>query len=226
MISFKEMNNKIHIYFMPGLAASSKIFEYLNLPPETFSCHYFEWCIPESNNETLTSYAKKYAAQIRHDEVVLIGVSFGGFLVQEISRLISVKKVIIISSVKGIDEMPRRLRVLKFTRAYKIFPTRRLSRIDDFSKYDFHPQLKKKAELYNKYLGIRNENYLNWAIYNVLHWDNHMDRREVIHIHGTNDEIFPIKYIDNCIPVEGGTHAMIVIKAKKIAEIIENLLLQ
>lgn len=226
MISFKAMNNKIHIYFMPGLAASSKIFEYINLPPESFSCHYFEWCIPESNDETLEVYAKKYAAQIRHDQVVLIGVSFGGFLVQEISRLIRVKQVIIISSVKGVHEMPRRLRLLKFTRAYKIFPTRRLARIDDFTKYDFHPQLKKKAALYNKYLGIRNENYLNWAIHCALHWDNREDQSKVIHIHGTNDEIFPIKYIGNCIPVEGGTHAMIVIKAKMIGEILENLLLQ
>lgn len=211
---------------MPGMAASSKIFEYINLPAESFDCHYFEWCIPESDDETLTSYAKKYAAQIRHDEVVLIGVSFGGFIVQEISRLMPVKQVIIISSIKGANEMPRRLRVLKFIRAHKIFPSGRLSRIDDFSKYDFHSRLKKKAELYNKYLGIRNENYLNWAIYNALHWDNKEDQSKVIHIHGTKDEIFPIKYIHNCIPVEGGTHAMIVTKAKKIAEIIENLLLQ
>jgi len=28
------MENKIHIYFMPGLAASSKIFEYIKLPRE------------------------------------------------------------------------------------------------------------------------------------------------------------------------------------------------
>ena len=97
--------------------------------------------------------------------------------------------------------------------------------MDDFSKYSFHPHLKKKGELYNKYLSIRNEKYLNWAIRNMLYWKNNSRKQNLIHIHGTSDEIFPIKYIKDCIPVEDGTHAMIIVKAKKISAIIENLLL-
>ena len=220
------MDKRIHIYFMPGLAASSKIFEYLNLPDEVFECHYFEWCVPETENESLASYAQKYVEQIRHEEVILIGVSFGGVLVQEMSRLIKVKQVIIISSLKNNGEMPKRLRFLKNSKAYKIFPFSRLAGIDDFSRYNFTPNLKKKAALYDKYLSIRDENYLNWAIYNMLHWESKSGEHHVIHIHGTKDEIFPIKYIDQCIAIEGGTHAMIITKAKKISKIIENLLLQ
>lgn len=220
------MKNKMHIYFMPGLGASSKIFEYINLPHDRFECHYFEWITPDSNTETLESYSQKYAAQIKYEDVVLIGVSFGGILVQEISKLIPAKHVIIISSVKNIDEMPKRLKLLRYTQAYKIFPTKRLSQIENFSKYDFHPTLKKKGELYDKYMSVRDEIYLNWAIHNVLHWNNKDIPAKVIHIHGTKDEIFPIKYISNCISIEGGTHAMIITKAKKIGKIIENLLLQ
>lgn len=220
------MDEKIHIYFMPGLAASSKIFEYLHFSDDIFDCHYFEWRVPESENQSLESYAQNYVEQIRHERVILIGVSFGGVLVQEISRLIKVKQVIIISSLKNNREMPKRLRFLKNSKAYKIFPSSRLSRIDDFSRYNFTPNLKKKAALYDKYLSIRDENYLNWAIYNMLHWENKSGENNVIHIHGTKDEIFPIKYIDQCIAVEGGTHAMIITKAKKISKIIENLLLQ
>jgi len=216
----------MHIYFMPGLAASPKIFEYINLPQESFECHYFEWVTPDSNSETLESYSQKYASQILFEDVVLIGVSFGGILVQEISKLVSVKHLIIISSVKSINEMPKRLKLLKYTQAYKIFPTKRLSRIDNFSKFDFHPTLKKKGELYDKYMSVRSEIYLNWAIHHVLHWNNRDVPYEVIHIHGTKDEIFPFKHISNCIPIEGGTHAMIITKARKIGNIIANLLLQ
>lgn len=211
---------------MPGLAASPKIFEYINLPQESFECHYFEWVTPDSNSETLESYSQKYASQILFEDVVLIGVSFGGILVQEISKLVSVKHLIIISSVKSINEMPKRLKLLKYTQAYKIFPTKRLSRIDNFSKFDFHPTLKKKGELYDKYMSVRSEIYLNWAIHHVLHWNNRDVPYEVIHIHGTKDEIFPFKHISNCIPIEGGTHAMIITKARKIGNIIANLLLQ
>jgi len=145
--------------------------------------------------------------------------------VQEISKLIPVKRVIIISSFKIIDEIPKRLKLLKYTRAYHLFPTKRISRIDTFSKYDLFRLFKKKTELYDKYFSIRNEIYLNWALDKLLHWENNEKLPKVIHIHGNKDEILPIKHIDDCISIEGGTHAMIVIKAKQISRIIENLLL-
>lgn len=218
------MEDKIHIYFMPGLAASSKIFEYIKLSEDKYAIHYLNWIAPDSETESLSDYALKYLPLIKHEQPVLIGVSFGGLLVQEMSHLLETKKLIIISSIKSRSEMPRRLRFLKNSKAYKFFPSRKLSRIDDFSKYDFHPKLKKKTELYNKYMSVRDEKYLNWAIHNVLHWNNTSPQENIIHIHGNKDEIFPIKYIKNCISVEGGTHAMIIVKAKKISTIIEELL--
>jgi len=52
-------------------------------------------------DESLESYAKRLSEHIpKNDEVVLIGVSFGGIIVQEIHKLVNTKKVIIISSVK------------------------------------------------------------------------------------------------------------------------------
>lgn len=221
------MNSKedqIHIYCMPGLAASSKIFEYINFTDDRFVLHYLEWLEPRSINEGIVDYARRYLDLITHQMPVLVGVSFGGILVQEISRLIQVKKVIIISSIKNENELPKRIKYLRKTGAYKLFPSKRLSQIDDFSKYNFHPHLKKKGELYNKYMRVRNEKYLNWAIRNMLYWKNNSNQLDLIQIHGTRDEIFPIKYIEDCIPVKDGTHAMIIVKAKKISVIIETLL--
>lgn len=218
------MENKVHIYFMPGLAASSKIFEYIKVSDSRFVFHHLEWIQPEDEKETLSSYASKYIPMIKHELPVLIGVSFGGVLVQEIGRLMEVRKVIIISSIKSQEELPKRLKYLRRSGIYRLLPTKRLSHIDDFSKYNFHPQLKKKGELYNRYLSKRNEKYLNWAIRNMLFWKSNHIEFDLIHIHGTKDEIFPIKYVTNCIPVEGGTHAMIIVKAKKISAIIENVL--
>ena len=50
-----------------------------------------------------------------------------------------------------------------------------------------------------------------------------MVNNNVIHIHGNKDEIFPIKYIKNCIVIEGGTHVMILNKAKRISLILEDI---
>ena len=218
------MSAKTSIYLIPGLGAGSEIFEYLILPEDRVIIHRLEWLIPESEQESLENYALRMTAFIKDEMPILIGVSFGGLLAQEISKLIPVKKVIIISSLKKRSELPRRLKLLQTLGLYKMLPTRRISRIDDFSRFNFHQTVKRKAELYNRYMRVRNEKYLNWAIKSVLHWKGDGDISNLVHIHGTRDEIFPIKYIENCIPVENGTHAMIITKAKKISQIIINSL--
>ena len=90
---------KIPVYFMPGLAASSLIFERIALPDDLYEINLLEWEIP-IENESLADYAKRIAKKITHENPVLIGVSFGGIVVQEMATFIKVKKVIIISSVK------------------------------------------------------------------------------------------------------------------------------
>lgn len=218
------MSEKTPIYLIPGLGAGSEIFEYIKLPEDRYEVHPIEWLIPESEDESLENYARRMAAFVKKEMPVLIGVSFGGVLALEISKLIPTKKVMIISSLKSRSELPKRLKLLQKLGLYKLLPTGRISKIDDFSRFNFHQTLKRKTELYNRYMRVRNEKYLNWAIKTVLHWKGDCDISNVVHIHGTRDEIFPIKYIDNCIPVENGTHAMIITRAKTISKIIINSL--
>ena len=79
-------------------------------------------------------------------------------------------------------------------------------------------------KIYKEYLSVRDEKYLTWAIYNVLHWEQKKPLKSIIHIHGENDHIFPIKYIKKCIPIKKGTHIMILNKAKSISKIITDSL--
>jgi len=216
--------SKTHIYFVPGLAASSKIFEYLQLSKDKFELHYLEWLIPLSKKETIEDYAKRMANLVIEDNVVLVGVSFGGIMVQEMSKHLNTKKVIIISSVKSKHELPKRLKVIQKTKAYKLFPANAISNIEDFSVYAFGDFAEKRVKLYKEYMSVRDANYLTWAIYNVLNWQQNLPSENVVHIHGIDDGIFPIKHIKDCIPVEKGTHIMILNKAKTISEIITNSL--
>ena len=76
---------KIHVYFMPGLAASPTIFERIQLPNDQFEIHLLEWFVPKEK-QTLGDYAKKMAEQVHHKNIILVGVSFGGILVQEMKQ--------------------------------------------------------------------------------------------------------------------------------------------
>lgn len=213
-------NNKTHIYLVPGLAASPKIFQYLDFPEEKFEIHYLEWLIPLSQEETIEGYAKRMSESITEKNPVLIGVSFGGIMVQEISKHVHSKKVVIISSVKSRNEFPKRLKFLLKTKIYKLFPAKSFANFDNYSMYIFGVFAKKKLNMYKEYLSVRDENYLIWSIEHVLNWKQTKPIVGIIHIHGTKDHVFPIKHISNCIEIENAKHAMILNKAKKISKII------
>ncbi|TVZ55125.1 pimeloyl-ACP methyl ester carboxylesterase [Lutibacter sp. Hel_I_33_5] len=212
---------KTPIYFVPGLAANAKIFEFITLPKEKYELYFLEWLIPLSTNESIEEYAKRMCEKITHQNPVLIGVSFGGVMVQEMSKIIATKKLIIISSIKSNQEFPKRLKFAQITKAYKLFPTKIIINIEEYAKYFYGDYLKKRAELYKTYLSLRDPVYLQWAIYNVLHWQQKETTKDIIHIHGTKDLVFPIKNINNSKQVEDGTHAMILTKGKMISKILE-----
>lgn len=217
-------NDIIHVYFMPGMAANPSIFENIKLPEHQFQIHLLEWIIPDKN-ESLQDYAKKISTKIEHQNPVLIGVSFGGILVQEMGKLIACKKVIVISSVKSKYELPKRLKVLKLTKAYKILPTQLISNIDHLAKFVFGSTINKRIELYQKYLSIRDKSYLDWAIKQIIFWEQESPDSKTIYIQGDHDMVFPHTCQGNCIVVKGGTHIMIINKYKWFNENLPKLIL-
>lgn len=216
--------NKIHVYFMPGMAANAKIFEYIKLPEDRFQIHLLEWVIP-TMAESIASYAKRMTLKIEHSNPVLIGVSFGGVIVQEMAKQISCRKLIIISSVKSKAELPRKMRIAKITRAYKLLPTQFVSDFEAFANYAFGDTIKKRVNLYKKYLSVSDKKYLDWAIHNMVCWEQEKGIPNIIHIHGDKDPVFPIKNISNSIVVKGGTHIMIINKYKWFNENLPKLIL-
>ncbi len=217
--------SKIPVYMMPGLAASSTIFERIVLPDAIFDIVLLEWEIP-LDNETLAEYAKRITKKIIHPNPVLIGVSFGGILVQEMAKFIDARKVIIISSVKTNLEFPRRMKVAKTTKAYKLIPTNLLANVESLSKFSFGTKINQRLKLYEKFLRVRDKRYLDWAVEQIILWDRTIVDEKVIHIHGDEDDVFPIKYIPNCIVVKGGTHVMILSKYKWLNENLPKLILK
>lgn len=209
--------SKIPVYFMPGLAASSSIFERIQLDDSVFEVCLLEWEIPLPK-ESLSEYALRITKKITHPNPVLIGVSFGGILVQEMARHINARKIIIISSVRSNLEFPKRMKIGKTTKAYKLIPMQLLLNVEKLAKFSFGEKINKRIKLYEKFLSVRDLHYLQWAVESVILWDRNQIDEKVIHIHGDQDDVFPIKYIKSCIIVKGGTHVMILNKYKWLNE--------
>lgn len=214
---------KTHCYFVPGLAASKEIFKNIRLPEDQFEIHILEWLIPEKD-ESISAYAQRMAAHVKHPNPVLLGVSFGGVVAQEMSAFLNLKKLIIVSSVKTRNELPKRLKAIRKTGIYRLVPTGWALSVKDLTKFAIGPRSRKRLKLYQEYLWMRDKVYLDWAIKQMVCWDRESPLTDIIHIHGDADIVFPIKNIEATHVIPQGTHIMILNKGSKVSKLLENIL--
>ena len=187
--------------------------------------HFLEWMIP-FDDESISEYAIRFCKKINHENAILVGVSFGGIIAQEMNLVYDFKKIIIISSVKARHELPLHLQLAGKTKVYKLLPTSLFAQnIDLLSKYAFGKPIVKRLDLYKQYLSITDKRYLDWAIKQVVSWNQETSDPNLVHIHGDQDIIFPIENMKNCIIVEGGTHIMILNRYKWLNENLPKLML-
>ncbi len=215
---------KIHVYFMPGMAANSFIFEHIKLPKDQFEIHFLDWTIP-AKGMSIVDYAKEMCELVTHKAPVLLGVSFGGILVQEMAKIISVRKVIIVSSVKSKDELPKRMLFARYTSIHRLLPTGLVKNVELLAKYAFGETVTKRLSLYERYLSIRDKHYIDWCIHEMVNWQQVIPSQGTIHIQGAKDAVFPLANIKNCIVVENGTHTMIIHRAKWFNEHLPTIIL-
>lgn len=219
------IDKKIHVYFMPGMAANSTIFKNIRLPSDCFEQHLLEWFVPK-NNMTISEYAAEMNKRIQHKDPVLLGVSFGGILVQEMAQLIPTKKVVVVSSVKHESELPSRMVFAKYTKIHKLLPTGLVNNVELLAKYAFGETVTRRLKLYEEYLSIRDKYYLDWSIDQMINWKSSERAYRLVHLHGEKDAVFPIANIRDCIQVKNGTHTMIIHRAKWFNEHLSTIILE
>ncbi len=199
------------VYLMPGMGANPRIFEFISLP-ERFDVNFLSW-IPPQKNESLEHYAMRMCQRVKHQNPILIGVSFGGVLVQEMARQMDCKKIIIISSVKSNQEMPKHMKLAQVTNAYRLLPTQWIKNLETFALFVFGNRIQRRLDHYKRYLSERDPEYLSWAIDRFVKWNRNSPHKDIIHIHGAQDSIFPVKNIQDPFIKTDGDHAIILTKS-------------
>lgn len=203
----KTVTNEIPVYLMPGMGASPKIFEFWEFPAP-YRLERLSW-IPPFAQESLQAYAARMWERIPEENPVLVGVSFGGVLVQEMAKLKPVRQLILVSSIKSTAEMPLSMRMATYTRLHKYLPLRWVQNVDTLALFAFGEGIKKRLEMYQKYLSERDPDYLAWAIDALVHWKQDSFETSLLHFHGHEDTIFPIKNIAEPVQKLEGGHAIV-----------------
>ncbi len=206
------------LYCVSGLGADERVFTYLTVSGVEKVC--IRWETPLLH-ESLPDYSTRLIAQIDQTQPVwLLGVSFGGIIAQEISRLISCEKLIIISSVKSRQEMTWQLRLVSQLRLHRIFPFHILKFLNGLTAdYYFGTYGRKEdSALLKRIIADTDETFAEWAIERLMQWEGAYELSPAVtHIHGTKDKIFPVKSIADYTAVPGGEHFMIVSRAQEVS---------
>lgn len=206
------------IYFISGLGADERVFRYLSL--ESYEKKYIKWLKPLPN-EGLYHYCQRLTAQISpSDNAILIGVSFGGIVAQVISRIVEVEKVIIISSIKSPAELDWKLRLVKLTKLHKFIPSKIIKALNIMTAdYYFGTENPDQSQLLRQIIDDTDTFFMKWAISEIMKWESEHSS-DVIHIHGSNDRVFPFGKIKNAIIIKDSGHFMIVNRSAQISKIL------
>ncbi|CAN5427354.1 hypothetical protein BH09BAC1_BH09BAC1_29870 [soil metagenome] len=210
--------NDITIYMFPGLGADETIFRNLKLPG--YNVKHIRWIKP-LNDETPAEYAKRLKYQIDPKTTpVLLGLSFGGMMAQEVARLIDPALTIIISSIKTKYERPLQMVVAQKLRPQKFIPSLLAIKFDFWHPWAFGKTTNIEKAFIKKMAKGIHPDFTDWAADAAINWDNTTLVPNLVHIHGDKDNLFPHWYIRNFILVKGGTHFMVFNRGEEVSQIV------
>ena len=209
------------VYCISGLGANEKVFSHLDFGDNKVT--FLKWKLP-LKNEPISDYAKRMAAEIKDENPILIGLSFGGMMSIEIAKILPLEKVILISSIKNLHEMPFFMRIAGKLKLDKMIPLKPYKFLNSYQNYRLGVETKEQRELVNIYRNSVNQQYLDWAIHVILNWKNEWVPEQLIHIHGESDRIFPVKKLKANYLIGGGGHMMLINNAKEVNKILKEII--
>ena len=209
------------IYLFSGLGADYRIFQQLELPG--YHLVHVRWERPDAD-ETMAQYAARIKAQITTENPIFIGVSFGGMMAIEMSKLMPTEKIVLISSAKTKNELAANGNFFIKYGVYKFIPGSILQQSNFVVNNLFGADTKEDKDILAQILADTDVRFFRWAMNSMRHWDNETIPQNLIHIHGTDDKIIPIKNLKSDYEIQGGGHFMVLNKATEISTIILNYL--
>lgn len=195
--------DSIPIYLLPGMTADFPI--YSRLLPLLPNARVVDFLPPEPR-ETLVSYSSRMATLLPRDAYIG-GVSFGGIIALEISRLLRPRGCILISSIRHPHELPPWFRIWRpFGGRSSSAGLRMIG-----GAASLVPRSARTASTIRatKLAGDRGA-WHRWATSAVLDWKPEPlgDFCPILHIHGTADTTFPIRYVHPDVSIPGAGHGL------------------
>jgi pimeloyl-ACP methyl ester carboxylesterase len=206
------------LYAISGLGADERAFQLLNINAEI---EYIDWLTP-TPNETLKSYALRMADQIDTSEpFMLMGVSFGGMLSTEISKVHKPVKTILISSAETRKELPRILKLYGAVNASKWLPDFAYQVPRPLAAWFFGTN---EPEVLSVLLDDVDIDFVRWAVHAIATWDNKVPGHNIHKVYGQSDRILPSGGAKDATLIDKAQHLMIIDRADEVSAFINEII--
>ncbi|WP_044211083.1 hypothetical protein [Flammeovirga sp. OC4] len=198
-------------YCISGLGADHRVYESLNVKYEKVD---LKWIEP-LKNESIKDYSLRLASGIdTNEDYIIIGVSFGGIVAVEISKVLTPKLTVLISTIEQSSELPWHYKLFRKVKWVEMLPASFFNIPYPIASLLFGT----RNQLLKQILKDSDHQFTKWAICSLLKWRNHTTINNSLKINGTSDLILVSKQSD--FYIENGHHFMIVDQAEQITEII------
>jgi pimeloyl-ACP methyl ester carboxylesterase len=214
----------LKVYFISGLGADRRAFYKIQLP-KGFQPVYLDWIDPLPN-EALPHYAKRFSELIQsNEEFIIVGLSFGGMLASELAKIISPQKTIIISSVSNYNELPWYFKASGKLRLHKVIIPAIYKEATILNRFMGAGDKEMKAIVYS-YVNNIDPKFIKWSLHEIVNWQHTERLSNLIHIHGSNDHLLPIRYVKADYVIDKGGHLMVMNMAEEVNRILRDVLLE
>ena len=209
------------IYLFSGLGADYRVFEKLDF--SNFNITHIDWIISHKE-ESIENYAYRISNQIKSENSILIGLSFGGIIAIEVSKHIKTEKIILLASAKTKLEIPFYYKLAGKLQLHKLVPASFLKSSNFLSYWFFGVENKFEKHLLKNILNDTNSVFLKWALNVIVNWKNIEVGNNIIHIHGTSDRILPFRFVKADFKIKNGCHFMTLNKNIELSNLIESII--
>ena len=188
---------------------------------------HLDWIAP-LGDEPIQSYARRLWEQVdlgifenlSNLNIVLVGHSFGGIMIQEMAQHIEVQKLVLISSIKSRAEHPLHFRILAPIGLHRFF-TQKIA-LGSFPFWAKHADYAspEAQSLFKRMIGKQTDLCLKWSLKTLSNWQTPPPTQaQTVHIHGTADRNFPVRLIrPPFYEVKNGGHFMVFNRAGEVGQ--------
>lgn len=209
------------IYVLSGIGADASAFGKVTFGG--YSPLFIQW-IPPQRKESIAMYSARLLPQIKEENPILLGLSFGGIMAIEIAQKIPVQKIIQISSITSSQHISSFMKTIGKMGLHKIAPFKMVNSPNPVTSKIFGVHTKEEKAILYHILQNSDKDFTKWALGEIPKWKNPpIEHCPVISIHGEKDQIFPLGN-RKCDYVLSGGHSLPLTHTKELSDILSQVL--